>query len=334
MCPIISSGSNIIWNGVNLIYKDLDPDAYILEINTSLGTGASFTLPLPSGYTYNFTVNWGDNSVSTITAYNDSDITHTYGAHGTYRVVMKGTMQSLQFNNGVDRLKVTKLLNWGNTGLTSCSFMFYGCTNLTYVANPNLLTFNPNNGMTALFRNCTSMTSIPDKIFKYTSVSASHFTSAFRGCTGITTIPSGLFDRCSTVTNFTEVFMGCTGISAIPDDLFRYCTGAGTMTSTFSGCTGLHHLPENLFYYNGAVTNYSGTFNGCQNIILPSVIWDLSRVSVVTNISNFMVVSAVGYSATGTIQDIWNYVTPATRSGAFTNQTSITNYADIPADWK
>ena len=69
-------------------------------------------------------------------------------------------------------------------------------------------------------------------------------------------------------------------------------------------------------------------------MVLPSVLFDLSSLSIVTTFNNFMNISSAGFSYTGTIQDIWNYALGATSSNTFRNQTALTNYASIPNGWK
>lgn len=356
MSPIIAHNDHYVLSGPNIIYKGIDPEAFVLEINTNLGTGASLTLPLISGYTYNFVVNWGDNSEGTVTAYNDADRIHNYSQHGTYRVTIKGAMPTIQFNNGGDRLKVTKVLSWGNVGFTVCSYAFYGCSNLSYLAIPTPK-FTPAN-CTSMFRGCSSLTSIPYNLFSYSTLTGSaslfqsctsltsipaglldrmsttNIDSMFNGCTSLTSIPVDLFRYCTAIVFFTNVFANCTSLTSIPEDIFRYQTSVTSFSGVFGSCTGLTSIPENLFYYNNLVTNYSTALYYTRNLVLPSVIWNLANVSIVTNISNFMAASSTSYSHTGVLQDIWNYVTPATRTSAFLNQTSITNYADIPATWK
>jgi predicted permease len=57
-------------------------ESMFMTINTANTSGGStsstqFQLPLVSGATYNFIVDWGDNTQSTITAWNDTAKTHT-----------------------------------------------------------------------------------------------------------------------------------------------------------------------------------------------------------------------------------------------------------------
>jgi hypothetical protein len=56
--------------------------------NTSVGSSASnqIALPLISGGSYNFVVDWGDGSQDTITTWNQTEVTHTYATAGTYTI--------------------------------------------------------------------------------------------------------------------------------------------------------------------------------------------------------------------------------------------------------
>src|SRR5690554_7110791 len=48
-------------------------NAFIFTIDTTLGTGTSFDLPLREGYNYDFVVDWGDGSSDVISSYNQTE---------------------------------------------------------------------------------------------------------------------------------------------------------------------------------------------------------------------------------------------------------------------
>jgi len=56
------------------------------------------TLPLIATGNYNFTVDWGDGSSDTITAYNQAEVTHTYATASTYDVKIYGTIEGLMMS--------------------------------------------------------------------------------------------------------------------------------------------------------------------------------------------------------------------------------------------
>ena len=103
----------------------------------------TITLPTVSGGVFNATVDWGDGNTSTLTTYNDPDRIHTYTTPGTYQIEIKGECPSWSFNNGGDRLKLKKIINWGDSsafgGFSSLSGGFYGCSNLTTLGTGKIL---------------------------------------------------------------------------------------------------------------------------------------------------------------------------------------------------
>ena len=97
-------------------------------------TARTITLPLNSGNgsTFDCVVDWGDGSAtSTITAVDDADRIHTYASDGTYEVEITGTCEGWSFNNAGDKLKITKVIDFGDTslfdGFKYLKSGFYGC---------------------------------------------------------------------------------------------------------------------------------------------------------------------------------------------------------------
>ena len=91
----------------------------------------TITLPLVSGgYTYNFTVDWGDGQSSEITAHDDLDKKHTYENEGDYNLVIEGTLEAWSFNNAGDKDKIRSVENFGDLGYKDLSGAFQGCINL------------------------------------------------------------------------------------------------------------------------------------------------------------------------------------------------------------
>ncbi len=108
--------------------------------NTSAGSSASnqIKLPLESGGTYNFTVNWGDGNTDTITIYNQAEVTHTYASEGSYEIIIDGTIKGFRFDNTGDRLKIINISQWGSLNVGNNGRYFYGCENLNSSATDSL----------------------------------------------------------------------------------------------------------------------------------------------------------------------------------------------------
>ena len=117
--------------------------------NTSVGSSASnqIALPLISGGSYNFTVDWGDGNSDTITVWNQAETTHTYTTAGTYTISIVGECKGFRFNGSGDRLKILSVASWGEFELIgNLGGQFRGCSNLNLTSVADVLNFG----------NCTS----------------------------------------------------------------------------------------------------------------------------------------------------------------------------------
>lgn len=333
---------------------------FIVTINTSLGAGSSIQLPLPVGQTYNFTVDYGDGSpLKTVTAYNDPNASYTYSMDGVYQIKIKGKCGGWSVNNTGDKLKFTSVVQWGEVRFDYINGMFRGCTNLTTIPDGEIpLTTNCAsaafafaetditifyNGLFVRGTNITSFAStfyfiqneivIPSDIFRYNTLAELFVGTFYRS--NITSIPSDIFRYNVMATSFSQCFQW-SYITSIPLDIFRYNTLVTNFNSVFYQTYGLYGatIPEDIFYYNALVTNYNRAFFNTRNLTLPTRMFNLSNLSIVSTYNEFMSQFSVSYSNTGTVQDIWNYATSATHANTFLNQTGLTNYASIPNDWK
>ncbi len=115
------------------------------------------TIPTASGETYDYTVDWGD---GTITTGETGDATHTYGVPGTYQVSISGVFPRIFFNGitttDTDANKIVTINQWGNIRWTSMERSFEGCGNLDVTATdaPNLELAT---SLSRMFSECTSL---------------------------------------------------------------------------------------------------------------------------------------------------------------------------------
>jgi len=89
-------------------------------------------LPLESSGTYNFNITWGDGNNSTITSWNQSEVTHTYSTQGEYTLKINGTIVGFRFNNGGDARKILNIESWGPLRVGNNGGYFYGAINLKF----------------------------------------------------------------------------------------------------------------------------------------------------------------------------------------------------------
>ena len=131
--------------------------------NTSTGssTATQIKLPLISGGTYNFVVEWGDGTSDTITTNFSAATTHTYAVAGIYQIKITGTCYGWQFNLTGDRLKILSIEKWGNAfRLGNGSAYFYGCENLELQQVDDVLDLTGTTTFANMFNVCSKLTKV------------------------------------------------------------------------------------------------------------------------------------------------------------------------------
>ena len=82
--------------------------------NTTLTSSGSsddnqVNLPLETSGTYNFYVDWGDETSDTITSWDQPEVTHTFASEGIYSLNITGQIIGWSFNNDGDKLKLIEI---------------------------------------------------------------------------------------------------------------------------------------------------------------------------------------------------------------------------------
>lgn len=195
------------------------PTAFLATVNNS---SAGFTLPLVSGSTYDFYVDWGDGSaVDHITAWNQAKATHYYPTSGSYQMSITGTMPRWAFTGGGSCTKLLSIDSWGAIAWSSMNEAFDGCSNMTSIATGGN------------FSACTD------------------FYAAFFGCSSLTTIPAMNW---SAATEISYAFYGCSSMVTFSANV----SGANTCRFSWSVCGALTSFSSATFPTAGV--NYSHAF--------------------------------------------------------------------------
>ena len=135
----------------------------------------SISLPLVHSGDYSFTIDWGDGNSDYITAYNQTEILHTYTSVGTYSLIISGTCTGWSFgqepdtseedgsspsNTTSDCRKILSVQEWGCLRLGTENCNFGNCSNLTLNSVIDVLNLTGTNNLYGLFHGCTSLTTI------------------------------------------------------------------------------------------------------------------------------------------------------------------------------
>ena len=231
--------------------------------NTSAGssTATQIKLPLVSTGTYNFVVDWGDGTTSTITTWNAAATTHTYATAGTYTVKIKGICTGWRFNNTGDRLKMLSVSSWGKLKLGNDNGYFYGCTNLNLSGVTDVLDLAGTTNLESCFWGCTSLTTI-GRLNEWNVSSVTSMSLMFRGTT--------LFNQNIGSWN-TQAVVNMQGI-------FRDAPAFNNGLA--SGIAGT------LAWNTGAVTNMADMFTSATSFNCNVGSWNVSNVATFNSMFN------------------------------------------------
>lgn len=168
------------------------------------------------------------------------------------------------------------------------------------------------------FSGCSALKSLPANLFA-NNRKVNSFRLTFSGCSALTTISENLFANCPKVNTFFQTFALCKSLKSIPTGLFAHNPEVTDFSGTFSGCSALESIPEKLFANNTKVTNFSYTFKNCSALIgeSPYTMIDGQKVHLYER---------ANYPE--------HFTTPTSTYHAFGNCTGLTDYAQIPTNWK
>ena len=211
--------------------------AFIFKITTT-GSPQTFTIPCRNVGTFNATIDWGDGgATSSITAYNDADLAHSYATAGQYTITITGTFPNISFSNGGDRLLVDEVVDLGDVGWLRLDNAFFGCSNMTAfdvgTADTSSVT-----DMFRMFLGCSSLISLDVSGFDTSSVTFMSY--MFLGCSSLTSLDVSGFDT-SNVTNMAFMFYNCSSLTSL--DVSGFDTSSvTTMSQMFHSCSSLTGL--------------------------------------------------------------------------------------------
>ena len=233
--------------------------------------------------------------------------------------------------------------------LTDFSNAFSGCTLLTaiptglFANNPKVTIFH------GTFSYCSALKSIPEKLFA-NCPKVNTFFQTFAGCSALKSIPENLFANNPEVTEFTGTFSACSALTAIPENLFASNPAVTDFGSTFSNCSALATIPEKLFANCPKVTSFSRTFLACKTLkSVPAGLFDNNRkvtdfgsrfyglfhkCSALTGESPYTVIDGQKVHLYERANYPEHFTAPSNVQNTFRECYNLTDYAQIPSNWK
>ena len=334
----------------NTVTKSLGPPptAFVATWNTSNTSGGSsannqIRLPLEAGGTYNFMVNWGDGTTSTITSGTQPEITHTYATPGTYTIALDGTIRGFRFADAGDHEKILDISQWGNINFGNGGAYFAGAGNLTASATdaPDLT------GTTTFWRMFANANAFNGAIGNWSVSNITDMSGMFTNATAFNqTLDSW---DVGSVTNMQDMFAGAT--------TFNQAINSWDV-SNVTNMRGVFYLgsafnqPLNNWDVSSATTMI-GMFQGAIAFNQPLDSWDVSNVTVINNlfegatafnqplnnwnVSNVVDMGRMFYNASVFNQplDNWDVGNVTTMQSMFSGATALSqaNYATTLNGW-
>ncbi len=288
----------------------------------------TINLDLVNGYTYNFTIDWGDGSaVETITSTNP---THTYTTAGEHTIMIGGVFPALSIEI-TSRPKLKEIAQWGDIQWETFQEAFSGCSimELTATDTPNLSNVTD---MSSMFAAATSFkgdlsswdvgnVTNMDYLFAGTDLfngnisswNVSNVTSMYR----MFSVAHG-FNRdlpnwdVSNVANMSKMF---TGASTFNGDVSSWDVSSVTnMSGIFSYAISFNGNLSSWDVSN--VTNMSGVFNSAASFNGDISGW------VVSNVTDMSDMFKLATSFNGNVSS-WNVANVTNMSGVFTSTASF-----------
>jgi surface protein len=288
--------------------------------NLSSGSSAATQVKLPLIYTgtYNFVVDWGDNTTSTITTYNQATVTHTYSVAGTYQIKINGVCNGWRFNADGDRSKILSVQQWG-TALKLGTYeggYFYGCDNLNLSSVTDTPVLAGVLNMSNCFTYCSALTTI-NKIGEWACSNVTNMSYMFSNTANFNQDISSL--DTSNVTNMLGMFSGAANFN---QDISSLDTSKVTnMSYMFSDAANFN---------NGLASGVSGTMslnttNVTNMLVMFQSATNFNQNIGSWNVSNVINMSGMFYKATNFNQNIgsWNVSKVTNMSYMFSNTANF-----------
>lgn len=230
----------------------------------------------------------------------------------------------------------------GVTKVTNLMNMFNYCSSLVSIPAGLFNGLSKVTNLSNMFSDCKKLVSVPEGLFSgMTEVINLSYT--FTHCDSLTSIPAGLFNGMTEVTDLNGMFDSCKKLASIPAGLFSGMTKVTGLYSLFGYCPALTSVPEGLFREQVNATDFRYCFRRVPakaihpNIFCNEATEKTTRFANVNpDFSNCF--DGLTGEVAGTAPALWEYTYKATptKTGCFSNNstTTLSNYEDIPTEWK
>ncbi len=286
--------------------------AFVIEVktdNAGTSTSSQFTIPT-TGATYNYSIRTQEHSLTGLTG----STTLTFSTPGTYQIEIRGVFSRIFFNNGGDRLKLLRVVQWGDISWASLQNAFNGCANMDVTASDTPRLSSVVN-LGSCFNGCSSLVNSNGSISLWNTSTITNMATVFNGATQFNQNLGAW--NVSSATSFSGMFQGATnfnngGSSDINNWSIR--TSAAVDMSNLFRSTSFNQPIGN--WNTSAVTNMAGMFFSNTAFNQSIGTWNTSAV---TNMSQLFFGASSFNQQIGT----WNTSAVTTMQQMFQGATSF-----------
>ena len=297
------------------------------------------------------TVDWGDGNVEKFVCGDTDMVSHTYEKEGEYTVTCTGVVSKIESGDkwGVSRI-INKLIHIGkDCNVIGMASAFQGQELITEIPEGIFDGCDKVDFWSFAFKDCTGITEIPEGLFDKCT-GATKLGNCFNGCMSLKKLPARLLPGNNKVIDLKSLFFGCVSLTEIPATLFENCTEVIECSNTFGRCTGLKNIPEGLFDECIKVEDFEGVFDGCKALTrIPEGLFDkctkvtdfamtFRDCTALTGESPYTTIKVDGSDVKVHLYERASYpehfTTPTDYKQCFNGCAGLTDYANIPAEWK
>lgn len=218
----------------------------------------------------------------------------------------------------------TPIKNYGSSSLYRA---FYANSNLTSIHED---LFKGCSSVTD-FRECfkdSGITELPQGLLS-SCIALKNIQGMFYN-TAITSIPENFFKNNKNISGIVNPFAYCRKLESIPADLYLIFENATSVDNCFNTCSSLNSIPSNLFSLGSKISDFSYAFFRCGALAtIPEGLFS-SNLKATNFSSTFRDCSSLG----GKAPELWLTYPNARGRNCYENCLNLSNYNEIPDDWK
>ena len=183
-----------------------------------------------------------------------------------YDLHEKFNLQNFHLNKDFLEIKLKGIIN-----ITNMSYMFSGCSSLSYLPDISKWNTSQINYMHYMFSGCSSLLSLPD-ISKWNTSNVKDMHWMFGRCSSLSYLPDISKWKTSNVKDMNWMFCGCSSLSCFPDISKWDTSNVTDMHYMFCDCSSLTYLPDISKWNTINVTDMNCMFYKCSSLsFLPDI---------------------------------------------------------------